>query len=107
MGFQVFLVIALLAFLLYLKHRLDVNAQNKERDAWIGQHKSVILKTWGAPTGGVVSDGMGGEILTYITGTSTQRRQGVVGSNLVQQTDYCHVYIDKKQNIYDMKWITS
>jgi hypothetical protein len=50
---------------------------------------------------------MGGEILIYITGTSSHRRQGVVGTELVQQTDSCHVYIDKKQNIYDMKWQTS
>jgi len=107
MGFQVVLGIAVLSLLLYLKHKLDVNAQNKERDQWVGQPKSVLLRTWWAPTGGVVSDGMGGEILIYITGTSSHRRQGVVGTELVQQTDSCHVYIDKKQNIYDMKWQTS
>ena len=101
------IAVGIMVLLIYINHKIDVQSQNKERAAWLGQHKSVILRTWGPPTGGVVSDGLGGEILTYIKGTSSHRQQEIVGASLVQKTDYCYVYIDKKQCIYDMQWSTS
>lgn len=99
-----FLVIVVV---MLLNIKMQQNDQKKLRDNWIGHHKSEILREWGPPTGGIVNDGQGGEILTYNQGTTNFRSRDIGGPTVVTQTSWCHVYLDKDQLIYDMKWATT
>jgi hypothetical protein len=106
-GMLLIILLGAIILLLILKNQSEKSTKTKLKNEWAGHHKSEILKSWGPPTGGIVSDGLGGEVLTYNQGTTSYKRQDPFGPTLVQETNYCHVYINKQKLIYDMKWTTS
>ena len=86
-----------------------VRSEQKEKQdigqSWIGLKKTELLRSWGPPTGGVVSDGNGGEILTYNQGnTSYTRNDPFQGRVLVNESQLYHFYVDNKGVIYEVKW---
>lgn len=82
---------------------INCTSTQQVMDSWIGSQKADIIRSWGPPQGGIVSDGNGGEILLYNNERTvfTPVYNTVVQKNI---NNYKQVYCDADGKIYLIRW---
>jgi hypothetical protein len=78
-------------------------------NSWMGSKKSEIIMEWGPPSGGVTSDGKGGEILIYNNMRTIYMKNPYAPSGFsptIGKTinNYRQVYCDPNGTIYYIRW---